>query len=93
MFSLFWDTHHFHLLSLPELNHVATSISEGSWEIESFSRCPCAWLKIGCVITKKEGRMDIAASAIVLKGFKEGNTSNIAKTFYKIRHWFLCPES
>ena len=37
--------------------------------------------------------MDIAVSAIVLKGFKEGNIANIAKTCYKIRHWFLCPES
>ena len=55
MFSPFWDTHHFHLLSLPELNHVTTSICEGSWGIESFSRCPCAWLKIGCIITKEAG--------------------------------------
>lgn len=30
----FWDTHHFHLLLLPELNCVATSICEGSWGVE-----------------------------------------------------------
>lgn len=79
MFYPFQDTCYFYLLSLAR-TYVATPI----WECSFHSSCSCAYLNIGCFITKAEEKNGyIAASAIVLKGFKKGNISYIAQHVIK----------
>lgn len=79
MFYPFQDTYYFYLLLLAR-TYVAIPI----WEWGFYSSCSCAYLNIGCFITKAEEKNGYTAvSAIALKGFKKGNISYIAQHVIK----------
>lgn len=67
-----------------------SSLGEGEgWSL--YSSGPCAQLKLECFITKDEE--ENGSTAVILKGFKDGNISHIAQTRYKTGHWFHCQGS